>query len=116
MGGQYILICGSKDGQDSHKYCSIFWNDIKYQRIYMPRTCKFIRNTEGFISRDNLWYFLPPPTYSVARQVEWILVKGFDIYWLFSESVDQYQGQILAGMDPNSSTFNALLNHVLRVL
>ena len=53
----------------------------------------------------------PPPPSSVAHRGEWSLVTVFDIYWLFAEAGDYYCGRILAGIDPNTSTFEVLITH-----
>ena len=55
-----------------------------------------------------------PPTPSlVAHRGEWSLGTVFDIYWLFAEADDDYCGRILAGLDPNTSTFKVLPPHFI---
>ena len=47
----------------------------------------------------------PPPPSLVAHRGGWSLGTLFDIYWLFAEAGDCHCGRILAGIDPNTSTF-----------
>ena len=53
----------------------------------------------------------PPPVASIARRGEWSLGKIFDIYWLFAQAGDMMCGRILAGLDPNSPSFEVLPPH-----
>ena len=53
----------------------------------------------------------PPPPSSVAHRGEWSLGTVFDIYWLFAEAGDYYCDCILAGLDPNTTTFEVLPPH-----
>ena len=53
----------------------------------------------------------PPPPSSVDHRGEWSLGTVFDIYWFFAEVGDYYCGRILAGLDPNTSTFEVLPPH-----
>ena len=46
---------------------------------------------------------------SVALREEWSLEKVFDIYFNFGEVDNNYLGQILVGLDPNSPNFDQLL-------
>ena len=55
----------------------------------------------------------PPPPSSVARRGEWSLGVVFDIYWLFAEAGDYYCGRILAGLNPNTSSFEVLPPHFI---
>ena len=47
----------------------------------------------------------PPPTPSVAHCREWSIGKVLDVYWHFSEPGDTCLGRMLAGYDPNNSSF-----------
>ena len=54
---------------------------------------------------------VPPPIPSVTRRGEWSIGAILDVYWHFGSVGDQYLGRILAGLDPNSITFDTLLPH-----
>lgn len=53
----------------------------------------------------------PPPTFSVAHRGGWSLGVVIDIFWLFAEAGDYYCGRILAGLNPNMSSFKVLPPH-----
>jgi hypothetical protein len=54
----------------------------------------------------------PPPLTSIGARGEWTLNKILQIYFLFSDVGDMYLGRILAGLDPNASTFAILPAHL----
>ena len=113
-----FLVHGAKEGSASHRYCKAL------QKLF-EETCsivyEFIRpghanahsTRKGAAVAARSGTTCPPPPSSVARRGEWILGKVFDIYWLFAESGDQYNGQILAGLDPHSNKFGVLPPHFI---
>lgn len=54
---------------------------------------------------------VPPPIPSIARRGEWSIGMVLDVYWHFGSVGDHYLGRILAGLDPNSKSFDALPPH-----
>jgi len=48
---------------------------------------------------------------SVFHRGEWSLGVVLDIYWKFAQKGDQLLGRILAGLDPDHSTFDVLPPH-----
>ena len=53
----------------------------------------------------------PPPISSVAGRGEWSMGRVFDVYWTFCMIGDFYLGKLLAGFDPNSSSFACFPPH-----
>jgi hypothetical protein len=53
----------------------------------------------------------PPPTPSIILRGEWSLGEVLDIYWKYAESGDQYLGRVLAGFQPNNTSFVLLPPH-----
>ena len=54
---------------------------------------------------------VPPPLPSIFHRGEWSLGVIIDIYWKFAEKGDHYLGRILAGLDPDSESFDVLPPH-----
>lgn len=52
-----------------------------------------------------------PPTPSIMLRGEWSLGEVLDVYWKYAEAGDQYLGRVLAGFQPNHSTFDTLPPH-----
>ena len=52
---------------------------------------------------------MPPPVASIAAR--WSIGKVLDVYWKFAEVGDNYLGQCLSGLDPDSSAFSVLPPH-----
>jgi hypothetical protein len=55
----------------------------------------------------------PPPTASIILRGEWSLGEVLDIYWKWAEAGDQYLGRVLAGFNPNDTTFDTLPPHFI---
>ena len=53
----------------------------------------------------------PPPLPSVAHRGEWSQGTVQDIYFNFAQPGDHYIGRMLAGLDPNSTSFRVLPPH-----
>ena len=53
----------------------------------------------------------PPPLPSVAHRGEWSQGTVQDIYFNFAQPGDHYIGHMLAGLDPNSTSFRVLPPH-----
>jgi hypothetical protein len=53
----------------------------------------------------------PPSLTSVSHRAEWSQGKVQDIYYNFALPGDHYVGRILAGLDPNSTSFRVLPPH-----
>jgi hypothetical protein len=53
----------------------------------------------------------PPSLPSIARRGEWSISQVLDVYWHFCSIGDHYLGRILAGLDPNDSSFGTLPPH-----
>lgn len=53
----------------------------------------------------------PPPTPSIILRGEWSLGEVLDVYWKYAESGDQYLGRVLAGFQPNNTSFDLLPPH-----
>jgi len=52
-----------------------------------------------------------PSVPAIARRGEWSMGAVLDCYWHFGSIGDQYLGRILAGLDPNKSSFSILPPH-----
>jgi hypothetical protein len=53
----------------------------------------------------------PPPIPSILRRGEWFMGKVLEVYWKWSQLGDTYLGRCLAGLDPDSETFDVLPPH-----
>uniref|UniRef100_A0A6S8STW9 Uncharacterized protein n=1 Tax=Chaetoceros debilis TaxID=122233 RepID=A0A6S8STW9_9STRA len=105
---------GSKKGSASSNYCDYVrkWADRCKDKISL-----FIRpdhtNVHGVRKGSATEATSSPETSlpSVFHRGEWSLGVVLDVYWKFAQKGDQLLGRILAGLDPDSSTFDVLPPH-----
>ena len=105
---------GSKKGSASSNYCDYVrkWASRCKERITL-----FIRpdhtNAHGIRKGSATEATSSPETSlpSVFHRGEWSLGVVLDIYWKFAQKGDQLLGRILAGLDPDRSTFDVLPPH-----
>ena len=52
-----------------------------------------------------------PPILSILHRAEWFMGKVLDVYWNWSQVGDTYLGRCIAGLDPDSDSFDVLPPH-----
>ena len=108
-----FLSADAELGNAAQRFCSKLSTVIQKYTDIVASYIRFDRaNTHGIRKGGSrhacAGTTCPPSLVSVALRGEWSMGKVFDIYFKFGEFGDQYLGRILAGLDPNDTTFACL--------
>ena len=113
---RFFLLEKTKEGAASTRYCEQLVGIVRQHSMEISNLMSMEKfNPYGF-RKGSATYALsgttaPPSLPAVARRGEWSIGTVLDCYWHFGSVGDQYLGRILAGLDPNSNTFNTLPPH-----
>ena len=105
-----------KEGSAASKYCEQLLTIVRKHKEEVTNLMKMENfNAYGW-RKGGATYALsgttaPPSIPSVARRGEWSIGSVLDCYWHFGSVGDQYLGRVLAGLDPNSQSFDCLPPH-----
>ena len=116
-----FILSGAETGTALSRYCKkmIDFVQTMEERVkehIRPDHCNPYGIRKGSSTHATSGTTVPPPLTSVFLRGEWSMGVVQDIYWKFCQIGDQYLGRVMAGLDPNSSTFDTLPPHFVKGL
>ena len=111
-----FLEKGTKEGTASSKYCEQLLGMVTEHKEEVQTLMEKERLNPYGMRKGAATYacsgtMLAPSIPSIARRGKWSIGSVLDCYWHFGSVGDQYLGQILAGLNLNSSSFDVLPPH-----
>ena len=113
---QLFLSKGSKYGSAGHRFCEQLVAVVRNHQEELSTHIQTARFNPYGLRKGAAMFALSattaaPSVPAIARRGEWSIGKVLDCYWHFNAVGDQYLGRVLAGLDPNSNTFDILPPH-----
>ena len=117
----FFILSRAETGTASSRYCKKMIDSTQTmeervkQHIRLDH-CNPYGIRKGSATHATSGTTVPPPLTSVFLRGEWSMGVMQDIYWKFCQIGDQCLGRVIAGLDPNSSTFDTLPPHFIKGL
>ena len=108
-----------KDRSASASYCQSLRRMIESDQAWLDVVYTYVRKghfhphgtRKGAAVHVTTGTMDPPPIPSILRRGEWSMGKVLEVYWKWAQVGDTYLGRCVAGLDPDSESFDVLPPH-----